>query len=109
MTEYGIGEVCELLGVRPHVVRYWEQEVAFLAPRKDRYGRRVYTTSDLNLLFRFRYLLHESKFTLEGARNQLWKEINRRHPEVKQQIGQIRADLLLAWSRLKNHGTQPPP
>jgi DNA-binding transcriptional MerR regulator len=65
---YGIGEVCALFDLRPHVLRYWETRFPALAPPKNRAGSRVYRERDLELIALIRHLVHEERFTLEGAR-----------------------------------------
>ena len=67
MMKFSIGGVCRILGVKPHVVRYWEQEIGVLSPEKDIAGRRVFTSGDLQLLFRIKYLVHERKYTVEDG------------------------------------------
>jgi DNA-binding transcriptional MerR regulator len=68
---YKIGEVCELLGVEPHVLRYWETEFASLSPPKSKSGQRTYRPKDIELLLRIRKLLYEDGYTIAGARKQL--------------------------------------
>lgn len=68
---YKIGEVCEILGVEPHVLRYWETEFASLSPPKGKTGHRTYRPKDIELLLRIRKLLYEDGFTIAGARRQL--------------------------------------
>jgi len=68
MRRLGIGEVCDLLGIRPHVLRYWEQEIPFLTPPKNVGGRRVYGDREINLLCRLKFLVQERRYTLEGAK-----------------------------------------
>ncbi len=65
---YSIGEVSDIVGYDPHVLRYWEQEFEELSPRKNRAGRRVYTDDDIETIERIRYLLKDEKYTIEGAR-----------------------------------------
>lgn len=65
---YKIGEAAKLLGLPQYVLRYWETEFPFLRPRKTGSGRRIYSRSDIELLRRLRRLLHEERFTIEGAR-----------------------------------------
>lgn len=65
---YSIGEVSEIVGHEPHVLRYWEQEFDVLSPRKNRAGRRVYTKEDVATVQRIRYLLKEEKYTIAGAK-----------------------------------------
>ena len=77
---YTIGEVSKLLGVKQHVIRYWEEEVPFLAPKKSKSGRRVYTDRELQLLLRLKHLLYEKRYTIEGARERIWKETSSAAP-----------------------------
>ena len=68
---FTIGEVSELCGVRPHVLRYWEQEFTQLKPVKRRGNRRYYQHHEVLLVRRIRQLLYEEGFTISGARNRL--------------------------------------
>lgn len=68
---FTIGEVSELCGVKPHVLRYWEQEFTQLRPVKRRGNRRYYQHHEVLLIRRIRELLYEQGFTINGARNKL--------------------------------------
>ena len=68
---FTIGEVSELCGVKPHVLRYWEQEFTQLRPMKRRGNRRYYQHHEVLLVRRIRELLYEEGFTINGARNRL--------------------------------------
>jgi DNA-binding transcriptional MerR regulator len=68
---FTIGEVSELCGVKPHVLRYWEQEFTQLKPMKRRGNRRYYQHHEVLLVRRIRELLYEQGFTISGARNRL--------------------------------------
>lgn len=68
---FTIGEVSELCGVKPHVLRYWEQEFTQLRPVKRRGNRRYYQHHEVLLIRRIRELLYEQGFTINGARNRL--------------------------------------
>ncbi|MGI4985834.1 MAG: MerR family transcriptional regulator [Janthinobacterium lividum] len=68
---FTIGEVSELCGVKPHVLRYWEQEFTQLKPVKRRGNRRYYQHHEVLLIRRIRDLLYEQGFTINGARNRL--------------------------------------
>jgi len=68
---FTIGEVSELCGVKPHVLRYWEQEFTQLKPVKRRGNRRYYQHHEVLLIRRIRSLLYEQGFTISGARNRL--------------------------------------
>jgi len=68
---FTIGEVSELCGVKPHVLRYWEQEFTQLKPVKRRGNRRYYQHHEVLLIRRIRQLLYEEGFTISGARHRL--------------------------------------
>lgn len=68
---FTIGEVGELCGVKPHVLRYWEQEFSQLRPMKRRGNRRYYQHNEVLMVRRIRQLLYEQGFTISGARNKL--------------------------------------
>jgi DNA-binding transcriptional MerR regulator len=78
---FTIGEVSELCGVKPHVLRYWEQEFTQLKPVKRRGNRRYYQHHEVLLIRRIRELLYEEGFTISGARNRL--DNSRIEPEEK--------------------------
>ena len=71
---FTIGEVGELCGVKPHVLRYWEQEFVQLKPVKRRGNRRYYQHQEVLLIRRIRELLYDQGFTINGARNQLGRK-----------------------------------
>ena len=68
---FTIGEVSDLCGVKPYVLRYWEQEFTQLRPMKRRGNRRYYQHHEVMLIRRIRQLLYDQGFTISGARNQL--------------------------------------
>lgn len=68
---FTIGEVGDLCGVKPHVLRYWEQEFTQLRPMKRRGNRRYYQHHEVLMIRRIRELLYDQGFTISGARNQL--------------------------------------
>jgi DNA-binding transcriptional MerR regulator len=76
---FTIGEVSELCGVKPHVLRYWEQEFTQLKPVKRRGNRRYYQHHEVLLIRRIRELLYEQGFTINGARNRLDSRESNRH------------------------------
>jgi DNA-binding transcriptional MerR regulator len=65
---FSIGEVCELTGLKPHVLRYWESQFRFLSPAKNRSGNRVYQRREVELIMLVKHLLYAEKYTIEGAR-----------------------------------------
>jgi DNA-binding transcriptional MerR regulator len=71
---FRIGEVSEIVGVEPYVLRYWESEFPPLAPRKSSSGQRMFRRKDVELLLRIKHLLYDQKFTIEGARKALTSE-----------------------------------
>ncbi|HYD78813.1 MAG TPA: MerR family transcriptional regulator [Paucimonas sp.] len=79
---FTIGEVSELCGVKPHVLRYWEQEFTQLKPVKRRGNRRYYQHHEVLLVRRIRELLYEQGFTISGARNKLDSRMIDVVPEV---------------------------
>ena len=76
---FTIGEVSELCGVKPYVLRYWEQEFTQLKPMKRRGNRRYYQHHEVLLIRRIRELLYEQGFTISGARNRLTDVASTRH------------------------------
>lgn len=91
---FTIGEVSELCGVKPHVLRYWEQEFDQLKPVKRRGNRRYYQRGDVIMIRQIRSLLYEQGFTISGARQQLGGE--RAHDDLnrsQQIIRQVRMEL----------------
>ena len=99
---FTIGEVSELCGVKPHVLRYWEQEFPQLKPVKRRGNRRYYQRQDVILIRQIRALLYHQGFTIGGARQQLAGESAKEDVNQSQQIiRQIRTELESVLSELK--------
>jgi DNA-binding transcriptional MerR regulator len=71
---YKIGEVCEIVGVQAHVLRYWETEFPMLQPQKNRAGQRTYRRKDVEMALRIRDLLYGEGFTIAGAKRKLQSE-----------------------------------
>ena len=91
---FTIGEVAELCSVKPHVLRYWEQEFNELNPVKRRGNRRYYQRQDVLLIRQIRALLYQQGFTIGGARQQLSGDHARDDATQRQQvIRQIRSEL----------------
>ena len=78
---FKIGEVSELLGVDPSVLRYWETEFPVLSPKKSGTGHRLYRRKDVELLLRIKHLLRDKRFTIEGARQSLHAEARAPKPQ----------------------------
>src|SRR5688572_26251295 len=68
---YSISEVCDLVGLRPHVLRYWETQFPVLNPSKNRSGNRVYQRKEIKLILYVKHLLYDEKYTVEGAKQKL--------------------------------------
>lgn len=75
---FKIGEVAELTGVKPHVLRYWEAEIGAIRPTKNRHQQRLYRRRDIELILRLKDLLYNQGYTVAGARKSL-----RRKPVVE--------------------------
>ncbi len=91
---FTIGEVSELCAVKPHVLRYWEQEFPQLSPIKRRGNRRYYQRQDVILIRQIRSLLYEHGFTIGGARQRLSGDEVKADSDVSQQIvRQLRGEL----------------
>jgi DNA-binding transcriptional MerR regulator len=91
---FTIGEVSDLCGVKPHVLRYWEQEFPQLKPVKRRGNRRYYQRQDVLVIRQIRSLLYEQGFTIGGARNRLDGEEAREDvTQTQQLVRQLRVEL----------------
>jgi DNA-binding transcriptional MerR regulator len=100
---FTIGEVSELCAVKPHVLRYWEQEFPQLKPVKRRGNRRYYQRQEVILIRQIRSLLYEDGFTIGGARQKLSGDEVKADSSVSQQIvKQIRLELEEVLALLKN-------
>ncbi|WP_018610457.1 MerR family transcriptional regulator [Uliginosibacterium gangwonense] len=105
---FTIGEVSELCGVKPHVLRYWEQEFTQLKPVKRRGNRRYYQHHEVLLVRRIRELLYREGFTISGARNRLeeYQVLKRETEEIVENsqanIAQIRKSLTALLAYLKS-------
>src|SRR6476659_2861032 len=71
---FKIGEVCELVGVQAHVLRYWETEFPMLSPQKNNSGQRSYRRRDVEIALRIKQLLYNEMFTIAGAKKKLQAE-----------------------------------
>lgn len=72
---FKIGEVCDLVGVQAHVLRYWETEFPTLSPQKNRSGQRSYRRRDVEISLRIKELLYDEMFTIAGAKKKLQQEM----------------------------------
>jgi len=72
---FKIGEVCDIVGIQAHVLRYWESEFSMLAPQKNRAGQRTYRKRDVEMVLRIKELLYEEQYTIPGARKRLVADV----------------------------------
>ena len=110
MASFTIGEVEELTGIKSHILRYWEEVIPSLAPKKDIGGRRSYSSRDLQIIFRLKYLIQEKRFTIEGARNQLIEDAGNlaeknNSSDLILQINEIRGELLETYLLVKKYSS----
>src|SRR5687767_9781255 len=95
---FKIGEVCDLVGVQAHVLRYWETEFPMLSPQKNRSGQRSYRRRDVEIALRIKELLYEEMFTIAGAKKKLQAEMRETtklkvvHPEPSNEDNQPEAN-----------------
>jgi DNA-binding transcriptional MerR regulator len=90
---FKIGEVCELAGVEPFVLRFWESEFPSLVPQKSKAGHRVYRRKDVEMVMKIKSLLYERGFTIAGARKQLAKGAPVPAQDRDQVLAKVRNDL----------------
>ncbi len=106
---FKIGEVAELTGIKPHVLRYWESEFGSVRPGKNRHSQRLYQRKDIELILRLKDLLYTQGFTIAGARRKLAEKsspprqmqllpADREHDLLQE----IRRDLLLLRKSLES-------
>jgi DNA-binding transcriptional MerR regulator len=105
-----ISEVSEMVGVKPHVLRYWETQFSMLRPKKNRAGNRMYRPEEIKLLLHIKDLLYARRFTIAGAKRRLLDErkegpqveIGFDHADNKLVIGEVRAELKRLLLRLRD-------
>lgn len=105
---YRIGEVAQIVGVQPHVLRYWESEFRTIRPRKSSKGQRVYSRKDVEKLLRVKHLLKDEGFTIAGAKKQLREApaapaeppVPERKERVRQSLLALRQDIVRMMDEL---------
>jgi DNA-binding transcriptional MerR regulator len=85
---YRIKEVCSITGLKPHVLRYWEQEFRDIKPVKSARGQRLYKRKDLDAIFTIKKLLYEKRFTIDGAKKHLTSK-KRLMDEIREELTEI--------------------
>ena len=116
---YRIGEVSEIVGVEPHVLRYWETEFRSIRPQKSRKGQRIYSRRDVDKLLKVKELLYSHGFTIAGARKRLREggaepeQVTAAPPEVKRPgaqlrvaLGEIRRDIVALLAEFESTGLE---
>jgi DNA-binding transcriptional MerR regulator len=117
---YRIGEVSEIVGVEPHVLRYWETEFRSIRPQKSRKGQRIYSRRDVDKLLKVKDLLYSHGFTIAGARKRLREggaepeqaalavavalapEVQRPGAHLRAALAEIRRDVVALLAELDN-------
>lgn len=94
-TYFKIGEASSLVGVKPYIIRYWETEFRMLRPAKTKSKQRLFRQRDIRLLIVIRRLLHEQKYTIEGARRRI-KELQQAGVRVEEMLDAIDRPLVSA-------------
>jgi DNA-binding transcriptional MerR regulator len=100
---YSIGDLERLLRVKIHVIRYWEKEIPLIQPKRDSQGRRAYSNRDMQLFLRLKYLLYDRRFTVQGAREQLFRELSGERQDIRSQIADLRSNLLDLYFIVQHH------
>jgi DNA-binding transcriptional MerR regulator len=95
-----ISEVSDLVGVKAHVLRYWETQFSMLRPKKNRAGNRMYRPEEVKLLLRIKELLYQRRFTIAGAQRRLLDERKEAVPQVE--MGFADAEKKLALHEVKS-------
>jgi DNA-binding transcriptional MerR regulator len=119
---YRIGEVSEIVGVEPHVLRYWETEFRSIRPQKSRKGQRIYSRRDVDKLLKVKELLYSHGFTIAGARKRLREggaepeqataaavaplEVKRPGAQLRAALGEIRRDIVALLAEFENSGLE---
>jgi DNA-binding transcriptional MerR regulator len=98
---FRIGEVSEITGVKPYVLRYWESEFRLLRPNKNKSGQRVYRRRDVETALEIKDLLHQRKFTIAGAKKWLSGEGKMPTGERQMELGFEAADRVTAIRRIR--------
>jgi len=94
---YRIREVCNLTGLKPHILRYWENEFKDIRPTKSSRGQRLYRKRDLEAIFIIKKLLYEQRFTIDGAKKYLTTQ-RRLVEEIKEELVEVIDILQKGWT-----------
>lgn len=91
---YKIGEVCEITGLRPSVLRFWEKEFKQLRPSKSGGGQRFYTDKHIELIRQLMKMLYEEKYTIDGAKRKLREGTADNDAHPSSECGDVKAELM---------------
>jgi DNA-binding transcriptional MerR regulator len=95
-----ISEVSDLVGVKPHVLRYWETQFSMLRPKKNRAGNRMYRPEEVKLLMQIKELLYSRRFTIAGARRRLL-DVRREKETPQAELGFVDADRKMVLNEIR--------
>ena len=104
MGLYSAADAARLLHVKTHVIRYWEREIPLIQPQKNTQGKRNYSDRDLQLLIRLKHLLHDRHFTVEGAKEELLRELSGEQQDIHSRIAALRSQLMELYFMVKESG-----
>lgn len=106
MASYGIGEVEDILGLPASTLRHWEKVLPALDPRKDAFGRRLYSDADLRLLFRLKHLAFARGLGLQAAGEALLEELSSPGAEARARLAEIRGELIGLYFASRGSGRE---
>jgi DNA-binding transcriptional MerR regulator len=101
-VSYGIRDLEQILQVKIHVLRYWEREIPLIQPQKDLGGKMRYSDRDLQIFLRLKHLLYTRRFTVEGAREELFREASGGVQDIRGEIAALRSELAELYLLAKN-------
>ena len=101
---YSISEVSDMIGVKPHVLRYWETQFKMLRPKKGRGGARMYRKRDIEVLFEIKGLLYDQRFTIAGARRRILDERTEARDQIELPFSKLDREEMLRGLRKDMEG-----
>lgn len=105
MASYGIGEVEALTGLPASTLRHWERVLPLLDPRKDEFGRRLYSEADVRLIFRLKHLTGRRGLSLKAAAAELIEEAASASPDSRARLAEIRGELIGLYFASRSSGS----
>ena len=94
MSLYSAADAARLLHVKTHVIRYWEREIPLIQSQKNIQGKRLYSDRDLQIFIRLKHLLYDRHFTVEGAKEELLRELSGERQDMRSQLAALRSQLM---------------